>query len=140
MKQEKRSIDPKVARRQVATFCMLISEYPDDKRIGGAASAALGAIAGEQLRSTPEFGTLLAKQVALIKEGNSEKQATAVRSIAEFLQDGNDATIGLFVESGGIEALFQALDATGENHAVRRDILDTLHIISSKQPKICYGR
>lgn len=132
MKSEKHSMDPVVARRQIATFCMLVEAYPDDKYIGGAASAALGVMAGDQLTKSPEFGKLIHNLVKDIEQGDAQKQAAAIRGLGDVLQEGDESVLQLFTGSKGVEALFQALDRFGEDPVVRQSILASLHAVARK--------
>lgn len=130
-KEEKHSIDPQIARRQITTFCLIMNTYPDDTYIGGAAAAALGAMPGDQLTKSPEFGLLLKKLISDIKQGSPSAQTAAICAINHIVQDGDENILQLLTASGGIEALFQALDAFGENKAVRLEILNALHAVAS---------
>lgn len=128
MKQREKNedIDAVLQSRQITAFCLVMSTYPDDTHIGGAASSALGATAGANLKNSTEFGDLFKKLVHDIQSPDVLIQAGAAHSLAEILRGGDPDVLELLLSTDGVFALFQALDARGENAAVRKDILNAL--------------
>lgn len=134
------SPDVAAMRRQIATFCMLVETYPEELRIGGAATAALAALPTSALTSTPEFSTLIAGLVAKLNTAEAPVRSAAAAALAQLFETPDTERFLVIEKTGAIDALFKTLDEQGDDASVRIPTLQALLQTSSKLTAFCCYR